>query len=78
MRSRPTFVGLLVLGTIFSGCTLTGVLSAPDPDALELLEQQRRQELLRAAEQQALDAHEKAVRSHADTTPPPPPPSPLP
>jgi hypothetical protein len=66
MRKQVVLAGLLVCSVSFSGCALTRVLSAPDPEFLELLEQQRQQELTRSLHQQAIEAHEHAVRMHQE------------
>jgi hypothetical protein len=72
MPKTMRLVALLALGSTVTGCALTRVLHAPDSDALELLDQQRRQEQLRLDEQQANEAHEHAVRTHAEMHPPAP------
>jgi hypothetical protein len=82
MEHRAWFAALLVCSIPASGCALAGVLSAPDREFIQTQEQHRQQELNRLLHQQAIEAHERAVRAHHETatqhsTPPAPePPAP--
>jgi hypothetical protein len=73
MRKLFAVAAPLVFGVALGGCGLTRYLSAPDTEHLDLLEQQRQQEVVRSMEQQAMQAHEQAMRTHREMAPPPPP-----
>jgi outer membrane biogenesis lipoprotein LolB len=77
---RLTAIVLLgVVGVQLGGCALTTVLRPADDEVLEQLNRQRQQELLRALHEQAVQAHQDAVRAHhALSVPPIIPPQPQP
>jgi predicted small lipoprotein YifL len=73
MRTIGGVMALLVVSASLAGCGLTRYLSVPDTEHLDLLEQQRQQEEVRSMEQQAMQAHEQAMRMHREMASPPPP-----